>query len=388
MTDYAPPPLVACCADSNLAGARYWLSAPLQSIYLHTDAGVPAAQLEARKDALLCELFRTGRDGEEETPVEAVVRAGSSCAAATTTRLFLLECLQACGPLDRFADQHDAYVERLTKGLKRPPALPRMQQQVMLFWIKLGALERPYNLGDAGVVELGREERKVHLARRAFWLDCLDDIDHSGIALCVANGFHREFDEMKAVYDEFNGGVDDDADDEAARATAKQRRASLPRDFPNDRPRRIGEALKVTLQLAEDAKTLVSRSRVSNPGLSHGALRKTGDRVPVAAGRSARARVPALRRREAPRARAAARARRGDVPRRPRRRRHAPTGDARERRGGDARGHLHEHAHLPLARGRAGRRAPRVARRAPVYAPRRAAGGRRRRRDHSAPQGH
>ena len=197
---------------------------------------------------------------EEDTPVEAALRVGlsrSSYSGNIAMRLLILESLIACGPLERLAglEDHPAHVPRLGRTLER---------QVLHYMARLGALMRPYATPAAMGEQGGKAEvvadhghghpspwsslpMTIDEPLMTFWLEkVLCELSHDDIALCIANAFYAEYNEMRRVLSEFGG-----------KHEQREARHRLPRTFPNDADRgNLGMALLTTLRLARDADTL------------------------------------------------------------------------------------------------------------------------------------
>ena len=223
--------LLQYCDSDNVASASALLQPLLDAI---------AAGDMSAKDELLVMLFVDSYD--EDTPVEAALRVGLSRAKDSgniTMRLLILECLIACGPLERLAavEDHPAHVTRLGKTLER---------QVLHYMARLGALMRPYaTTSPPAGGEAGGEV--INEPQMTFWLEkVLCELSHAEVGLCVANAFYAEYSEMRRVLCEFGG-----------KHEQHDARHLLPRTFPNDVDRgSLGLALLTTLRLARDADTL------------------------------------------------------------------------------------------------------------------------------------
>jgi hypothetical protein len=214
------PTLLQYCEADDVFHVTELIDPLLQA--LHTDA---------QKDMLLVKLFVD--DYEHDSPLEATIRAaGASGAGHTQLRLYMLECLSACGPHTRFAgmEDHEAFIPRLATS---------MHEQYLRFMPRLGALARPYVTYTAD----GQEE--IDRATMQIWLEEFIALPHDSIGLCVANGFYEEYNEIRDVLVEF-GGIDPD--------NQVAQRDRLSPDFPNDIDRgNLGCTFSTAIQMAKDA---------------------------------------------------------------------------------------------------------------------------------------
>ena len=263
------------------------------------------------RDRLLATLFAENDD--EDTPIEASLRSGTD---GVGVRLYLLECLNRCGPISRFED------ELLLSEMARSAHVPRLavslRDQIIEYMPKLGALARPYRISSdaddlpelgvsmqhvgaatvsqpyirlapaeapAGAPAGARGSRKrsstvggeydAEYVRMRDWLDAYTDLSHETIGLCVAFAFFKEYQALSRLVDDFGHSY----------AEQRHRRAQpgYSPKFPNDKPRGVGRALLLTLQLAKDAASLADDDEKSNRSIDAEKHRDLSQRFQLAA---------------------------------------------------------------------------------------------------------
>ena len=254
--------LLECCERNDTPEVESRIM-PLRKEIEELEEQGRAAALENKKDALLVQLFVDEHD--EDTPVEAALRIGSGRdkGANISLRLFLLDCLVACGPVLRFekADKHPAHVRRIADS---------MHSQMLLFLIRLGALARPYVLDsaspDADAVSASPDSIRVPMMK--FCLETMQELSHHELALTVAAAFHVEYDEFREVHGEWKQSEESKLkarqQGRSLKTLMAKRKGLLPSTFPNDRDRgRLGMALRTSLRLAHDAEKFAEMLEVS-----------------------------------------------------------------------------------------------------------------------------
>ena len=225
--------LVECCNADNVPAARAILRPYLEQIERAADADAA----NRKKDELLTRLFVD--DYKEESPVEAAIVVGSGRAAASRhesnnaqIRVFVLECLKACGPISRFerVKKHPAHVPRLG---------PTLLHQVLRYTARLGGLARPYSKTIKG-------DKVIDDSLMVFCLEEVCQLSHGELGLCIAKGFHDEAKAMSECLRDYR----------VLRLLPYRQR----NNFPNDIDRgNIGKAFRLPLKMAMDADVVSDR---------------------------------------------------------------------------------------------------------------------------------
>lgn len=240
--------LLLCCELDDVDGAVHHLGSLLSELRRMSSTQLESTDMEyEKKDAILLKLFVD--ESDDDTPVEAALRMGGAGANSNTRmKLFILECLLAAGPIVRFENdvQHPAYVPRLGKTL---------QHQVLSFLVRLGALMRPYATADQSRRAYYGSAELIDQEMMSRCLEAYASVPHDAIALCIANGFHAEYPEIRRVMSEFGG---------AELSSQLVARNIISRRFPNDVERgNLGTAFLTALLLARDANLVADSMRSS-----------------------------------------------------------------------------------------------------------------------------
>ena len=262
--------LLEHCELDDVEGAKYYLDPLKKQIEVQEKAGKDSS---VARDQLLVKLFVD--DFEKDTPIEAALRIGSNRGADlegnTAIRMYLLECLYTAGwPVSRFPPIHAFGPEHLDHPahVKR---LARTFQQQLLRYMALcgGGLMRPYATYETAA---GDEKEKSHdRPLRNFYLAELCDLSHEVIGLCVAQGFNREYEQMRELRKEWQVAADTRTSTSSFRSGGgyslmpslsffSPSRGQLPSSFPNERDRgMLGNSLLTALKIAKDADDYADR---------------------------------------------------------------------------------------------------------------------------------